>query len=216
MEITGKDFLENVFDVLNEKGTISINKNDRFNEPFYLSMPKIIGRLFYRFFNTNDLIYSVKFAEKKFNDLDTIGVYYFFFYMANGYEPYNLAKIIYNSINIGTEYGWCGNPFYVCTGKKLNGNELTVSYLYCNSNAGLPMFHDEKTKKLVFDVNSNKFWDNLSFIYNTFKYPNCGHYPDGLFYKKDLIGSLEEAIGKNTKALKILKKIYKYEKIQKK
>lgn len=153
----------------------------------------------------------------------TIGAYYKCYLEIFGTEPFNLAQAFFDYIEIGGEYGWHGNPFNICTDKQLSENgTITVKLLYCNSNAGLPMFSEEYTE--CFNINS-KVEDlmlEIKKFKETFKYPNQAHYPltttiivngkeetitplpDEAF---DIITSTKKAITRNQKALKILKKI---------
>lgn len=210
LSVTGKDFIENIINVLQAKGELSFGVGDVFNQELYAKLNDDCKILFYYLFNTDETIGNNEFLAKKFKKLDDLGYYYFFYTKANGEEPFNLAEVFYDYLEVGGEYGWYGNPFYICTNKKLVGRELKVSYLYCNSNAGLPIFSEEYNDTYRFDVNEEKFLENVRHFYRTFEYPDMGHYPTGLDKEeKSLITSIERSIVLNKKALSILKKIHK-------
>lgn len=204
--VTGKDFIENIINVLQEKGEISIGIGDKVNEETFNKLNREYKNLFEYLFRLGDTIGNNKFLSEKFNSLSDLGHYYYYYVKANGKEPFSLPKIFFDYLKVGVEYGWTGNPFYICTNKKLSKKEITVSYLYCNSNAGLPVFGEEE--KMTFDLNPNEalFIINVVRFHKMFKYPNMQHYDRG---QKNLIESIEESISRNKAALKILKRIYK-------
>lgn len=205
--VTGKDFIENIINVLQKKGEISIGIGNKVNEETFDKVNEDYRRLFYYlFYRPGDTIGNNKFLSEKFSSLLDLGYYYYYYVKANGKEPFNLPKIFFDYLKVGEEYGWTGNPFYICTNKKLSKKEITVSYLYCNSNAGLPIFGEEG--KMAFNLNPNgkRFINIMGHFCTLFKYPNMQHYDRG---QKNLIESIEESISRNKAALKILKRIYK-------
>lgn len=208
--LTGKDFIENIINVLQAKGEITVGVGDVFNEKLYNKLNKEYKILFYYLFRDNEMIGSNDFLSKKYTENMDLGYYYYYYVKANGKEPFNLAEMFCDYLEVGGEYGWHGNPFNICTNKKLVGKELRVSYLYCNSNSGLPIFSDETRVVYLLDANDENFLDTVGIFCNTFKNPNMGHYPTSLDEEEmGLVESVEKAIALNKKALSILKKIYK-------
>jgi len=207
LTITGKDFIENIVDVFRNNGITTVGSGSVFDYESYKKIPDEIKPLFHHLFNDKEVIGSKGFISTEFKGIYFLGLYYYFFIKANGYEPFDLASDLYDYLHVGDEYGWHGSPFYICAKKKKFGNSIIANILYCNSNSGLPIFSEEKIRKFLFDVNNKNFFDDLYVFDNIFKNVNMGHYPDNVACNKDLLGAIEESIERNKKALKILKKI---------
>jgi hypothetical protein len=207
LTITGKDFIDNIVNVFRNNGIATIGSGSVFDYESYKKIPDVIKPLFYYLFDNKEVIGSKKFISTEFNNIYSLGLYYYFFVKANEYEPFDLASELYDYLHVGDEYGWYGNPFYICTKKKKFGNNIIVNTLYCNSNSGLPIFSEEKIRNFLFDVNNKKFFDDLRAFDSIFKHVNMGHYPNDVTCNKDLLGATEESIKRNKNALKILKKI---------
>ena len=115
---------------------------------------------------------------------------------------------MFDYLEIGGEYGWTGNPFCICTSKKLSKNgTITAKVLYCD-NSLLPGFSEEYTKRFKINPKNEDFDKEIMKFCVVFRYPNQTHYPiqDN---KLDIIQSAEKAIKNNKHALKILKRIKK-------
>lgn len=219
VHITGKEIVENIIDVLHENDSIIPGRNTvmtthvrtckftKQSNTLDKNTADNIWRLF-ELFIPNTPIGSKTFLSKEFNDIYTTAIYYFFFTKANGYEPFNLTKTFYNYLQTGGEYGWYGNPFIICTHKKIAGNTLKVNTLYCNSNAGLPVFSEEKTDNFCFDNTNTKFFEEILKFEKMFQYPNFKHYPSPL-QQLSLIEATEKSIELNKNALKIIRQIKK-------
>ena len=123
-------------------------------------------------------------------------------------EPFNLAQELFDYLEIGGEYGWTGNPFCICTSKKLSKNgTITTKLIHCD-NSSLPGFSEEYTKRFKINPKNEDFDKEIMDFCIAFRYPNQTHYPiqDN---KLDIIQSAEKAIKNNKHALKILKRIKK-------
>ena len=115
-----------------------------------------------------------------------------------GVEPFNIAQELFDYLEIGGEYGWHGNPFCICTSKKLSKNgTVTTKVLYCN-NSSLPSFSKEFTKRFNFNPKNKDLSQEIMNFCIVFRYPNQTHYPiqnNNL----DIIQSAEQAIKNNKK-----------------
>ena len=200
--ISGKDFIDNIINVFRDNGKITIGSGDVLNYESYQKIPDDIKPLFNRFYNI--VIGSKKFISTKFKDIYTLGFYYYFFFKANGYEPFDFASELYDRLHVGVIYSWSSDNFSICTKKKKINNKITVSFLcYANDvTTDLPMFDEEEEKEeFLVEADNGKFLDSLSRFNNIFESPFSNFCDDGLVEK------IEESIKRNKSALKILKKI---------
>lgn len=202
--ISGKDFIDNIINVFRDNGITTIGSGDVLNYESYQKIPDDIKSLFYRFFYDKRGIGSKKFISAEFKDIYTLGFYYYFFFKANGYEPFDFASELYDRLHVGVIYKWSSDNFSICTKKKKINNKITVSFLcYANDDTtDLPMFDEEEEKEeFLVEADNGKFLDSLRRFNNIFESPFSNFCDDGLVEK------IEESIKRNKNALKILKKI---------
>jgi len=234
VKITINEIL-NLLDVAKERGLVKYGSNDVFKQNDWIENDFFgdYRYLYYCFDVYNEVPLDHKHIDTEYfrgkeyvcgkRYIVTVGAYYKCYLELFGTEPYNLAQELFDYIEIGGEYGWHGNPFNICTDKQLSENgTITVKLLYCNSNAGLPMFSEEYTECFKINPKNENLLEEIKRLDAIFEYPNQAHYPltttiivngkeetiaplpDKAF---DIITSTKMTIKRNKKALEILKKI---------
>jgi hypothetical protein len=123
----------------------------------------------------------------------------------NGKEPFNIMEYVNDVAEVGSRYGWRGNPFNILLSKKIEGNTLEAKVMYCNTNGG--GFRLYKSRKMIFNFDSkdHKQFENDAWSFSsTFKYKEF----ELPYSKMEMIQRIEKEIETQNKALKELKKTY--------
>jgi len=235
IEITIKDIL-NVLDEAKKRKIVKFGTNDVCKN---LSKYNYFGDYRYLYFcfnlinevpiisedNADYRYFNINFEKDYFK---IIGAYYKCYYELFNVEPFNLAQALYDYIEVGGEYGDYDSPFNICTYKDLLDNgTIKVKMLFCNSNAGFPIFPEkEETKIFKINLDNKNFISDIDKFSYYFENLNQGHYPldDGYdddeeieeddeederteYEKMDIIEATKEAIKRNKRALRILLKL---------